>query len=268
VLLEPGRLRVRVVSAMGEDVARNAEARAEMSASAHLRQTQQGLAASQADLSRVERDLSITRDALGEYAALYESATSETARVERERDGVRAELARQAAENEDLAATLAMRTAQLGGSRAEREELRERLVSARAERDEARHCWSHTEFQLTRLLSQVAHLAVERNALAQQLDVVLAAETSPPDPGAGPREEQTHRRSTVTEIEKYAVDLVQIGAADCAQDDMNENGDISDEDWPTARNLGREMAAAIRRNQESFLAWYRSVDGGSHPDGA
>lgn len=63
----------------------------------------------------------------------------------------------------------------------------------------------------------------------------------------------------MTEIEKYAVDLVHIGAADCAQDDMNENGDISEEDWPEVRELGQEMATAIRNNQDSFLAWYRSL---------
>jgi hypothetical protein len=231
------------------------------------------------DVARNAERLTFTR-------AQLEGSRAELARVERERDGVRAELARQAAENEDLAATLAMRTAQLGGSRAEREELRERLVSARAERDEARHELAHAEFRTTTLRAQLSACQVTNCALCRRpiwcsqpreplpgatgyfRHIGCAAEASPPDPGAGPREEQTNRRSTVTEIEKYAVDLVQIGAADCAQDDMNENGDISDEDWPTARNLGREMAAAIRRNQESFLAWYRSVDGGSHPDGA
>lgn len=63
----------------------------------------------------------------------------------------------------------------------------------------------------------------------------------------------------MTEIEAYAVDLVQVGAADCAHEDLNENGDISDGDWPAARDLGREMASAIREHRESFLAWYRSI---------
>jgi septal ring factor EnvC (AmiA/AmiB activator) len=66
------------------------------STSARLRQVQAALAASQQDLTRVER----------------------------ERDGVREELARQAAECEDLRATLAMRTGQLTYARTELEQLR------------------------------------------------------------------------------------------------------------------------------------------------
>lgn len=61
-------------------------------------------------------------------------------------------------------------------------------------------------------------------------------------------------------IEKYAVELVYEGAGHTAQDDLNE-GDkpLSDDDWRSACNLGRDMALVIQGNQESFLAWYRKV---------
>lgn len=61
----------------------------------------------------------------------FDVLLAEATRVERERDGVRADVARLAAETEDLAASIAMRTAQLQGSRAE-------LNLMKAERDRLR----------------------------------------------------------------------------------------------------------------------------------
>lgn len=61
------------------------------------------------------------------------------------------------------------------------------------------------------------------------------------------------------DIETYAVDLVHIGAADCAQEDMDEDGCFADEaDWRKARKLGADMAFAIRTKPASFLAWFRA----------
>ncbi len=61
-------------------------------------------------------------------------------------------------------------------------------------------------------------------------------------------------------IETYAVSLVGSGAESSAEDDMDEDGVLEDEDdWRAAGDLGVDMARAISNNPESFLAWYRSV---------
>ena len=59
----------------------------------------------------------------------------------------------------------------------------------------------------------------------------------------------------MTEIEKYAVNLVGTGAVSFAED-----GEFEDRnDWLGARDLGLAMAEAVQNNPEAFLAWYRAV---------
>lgn len=67
----------------------------------------------------------------------------------------------------------------------------------------------------------------------------------------------------MTEIEKYAVDLVGSGAESIAEDDMDEDGVFEDEaDSQAAADLAVDMAQAIRGNPDSFLTWFRSVTDG------
>jgi hypothetical protein len=61
----------------------------------------------------------------------------------------------------------------------------------------------------------------------------------------------------MTEIEKYAVDLVGTGALSHAEDDIDEEGEFADEDdWRAARTLALSMAQAIQANPTSFYCWY------------
>lgn len=62
----------------------------------------------------------------------------------------------------------------------------------------------------------------------------------------------------MTEIEKYAIDMLHEGGESVAEDDLNEDEAISDEDHPAACTLSIAMARAIRNNPEGFLAWFRS----------
>lgn len=63
----------------------------------------------------------------------------------------------------------------------------------------------------------------------------------------------------MTEIEKYAMSMLHQGGEGIAEDDLNEDGEISDDDHQEACALSIYMAHAIRDNQSSFLAWFRSV---------
>jgi uncharacterized protein (DUF2461 family) len=64
----------------------------------------------------------------------------------------------------------------------------------------------------------------------------------------------------MTDIEKYAVNLVGEGAESVATDDLDEEGEFANEDdWRTARSLGVNMGRAIKDNPEAFLAWYRAL---------
>lgn len=64
----------------------------------------------------------------------------------------------------------------------------------------------------------------------------------------------------MTEIEKYAIKLVADGAEGIAEDDMDEDGTFdTEDDWHDAMNLGVDMAQAVAKNADSFLAWFRSV---------
>lgn len=50
------------------------------------------------------------------------------------------------------------------------------------------------------------------------------------------------------------MELVYLGAAHCAQDDLNEgDGPLDDDAWCSA------CALVIEANPESFLAWYRQA---------
>lgn len=55
-------------------------------------------------------------------------------------------------------------------------------------------------------------------------------------------------------VEEYAVDLVADGAEHVAEDDLNEDGDIAEEDHQEACDLALEIAAAIRKRPEVVLA--------------
>jgi hypothetical protein len=64
----------------------------------------------------------------------------------------------------------------------------------------------------------------------------------------------------MTDIEKYAANLVGEGAESLATDDIDEGGEFDNEDdWREARALGVKMGRAIKNNTEGFLAWYRSL---------
>lgn len=63
----------------------------------------------------------------------------------------------------------------------------------------------------------------------------------------------------MTEIEEYAVYNVGVGARSYAEDDINEEGELSDANHRIARELELKMARAINSNPESFLGWFRSV---------
>lgn len=63
-------------------------------------------------------------------------------------------------------------------------------------------------------------------------------------------------------IEEYAVKLVAQGGESAAEDDLDEMEEFEEDEeqqWRQATDLGVEMAQAIGKNRESFLAWYRSV---------
>jgi hypothetical protein len=63
----------------------------------------------------------------------------------------------------------------------------------------------------------------------------------------------------LTEVELYALALVGDGALDYAQEDFNEEEELSEKDHPVARKLGIEMAKAIAANRASFYAWYQKT---------
>lgn len=66
-------------------------------------------------------------------------------------------------------------------------------------------------------------------------------------------------------IDEYAVELVVSGARSCAEDDLNEDGEIADDQHETACDLALEVVRTIESHPAEFLAWYRSVtcgDGG------
>lgn len=55
-------------------------------------------------------------------------------------------------------------------------------------------------------------------------------------------------------IEEYAVELVADGAESFAEDDMNENEDIADDDHQAACGLALKIARAIKANPQAVLA--------------
>lgn len=55
-------------------------------------------------------------------------------------------------------------------------------------------------------------------------------------------------------IEEYAIDLVTDGAESVAEDDLNEDGEIADEDHEAAMDLAIEIAHAIKANPRAVLA--------------
>jgi hypothetical protein len=64
----------------------------------------------------------------------------------------------------------------------------------------------------------------------------------------------------VSTIEEYAIDMVASGAESTIEDDLNESGDVSDEDHPAAIALGMSIVNAIRANPDAILALARTAD--------
>ncbi len=54
-------------------------------------------------------------------------------------------------------------------------------------------------------------------------------------------------------VEEYAIDLVASGAESVAEDDLNEDGEVADEDHQKACNLAIDIAHAIRDNPDVIL---------------
>jgi hypothetical protein len=63
----------------------------------------------------------------------------------------------------------------------------------------------------------------------------------------------------MTDIEKYAIEMLHEGGEHVAEDDLNEAGGLDDDSHQEACALSVAMAHAIRDNAEAFLAWYRQV---------
>ncbi len=63
----------------------------------------------------------------------------------------------------------------------------------------------------------------------------------------------------MTEIEKYAVKMLHEGGEGIAEDDLNEDDELSNRDHRKACDLSIDMAHAVRDNADSFLGWFRSV---------
>jgi hypothetical protein len=63
----------------------------------------------------------------------------------------------------------------------------------------------------------------------------------------------------VKTIDEYAIELVTDGAESVAEDDLNEDEDIAEDEHEEACVLAIEMAHAIENNQAAFLAWFQSV---------
>lgn len=60
----------------------------------------------------------------------------------------------------------------------------------------------------------------------------------------------------LTEAERYAIQMVADGAESHAEDDLNEDGALSDAEHDEAMTLGCSMARVIADNPEAFMAWY------------
>lgn len=59
-------------------------------------------------------------------------------------------------------------------------------------------------------------------------------------------------------VDEYAIDLVVSGAQHVAEDDLNEDGEIAEEQHGEAMDLALSMAATIRDNPAAFLAWFEA----------
>jgi hypothetical protein len=64
----------------------------------------------------------------------------------------------------------------------------------------------------------------------------------------------------LTDVQAYAIDLVAEGAEGVAEDDLDENGVLNDDDkLGEAIDLACTMARTIGSNPAAFLAWYDSI---------
>lgn len=62
-------------------------------------------------------------------------------------------------------------------------------------------------------------------------------------------------------VEAYAIELVLSGMAHTVQDDLNESGDLTDEEWDDALELAKDIVRVIEdRADELLLAAHRRGD--------
>jgi hypothetical protein len=61
------------------------------------------------------------------------------------------------------------------------------------------------------------------------------------------------RRCRMTPVEQYAIDLVVAAIEDHAEDDLNEDGKLTDGDHELAISLAMALAKAIRSNPDQAL---------------
>jgi hypothetical protein len=63
----------------------------------------------------------------------------------------------------------------------------------------------------------------------------------------------------VKTIEEYATDLVCNGAESHAEDDLNESGEVVDDEHEAAMDLAIAMARAIRVHADEVIGWARGA---------
>jgi hypothetical protein len=89
------------------------------------------------------------------------------------------------------------------------------------------------------------------------LDSMIPLDTNRPEP-TFPK----FASVALTQIEKYAIELLHQGGEHMAEDDLDE-GEVfaieQEQDWRSACDLSIEMAHAVRDHPEEFLAWFREA---------
>jgi len=62
------------------------------------------------------------------------------------------------------------------------------------------------------------------------------------------------KQEDMTPVEKYAIDLIVNGARSFTEDDLDEDGKLSEDDHREARALALRIVKAIRSNPQAVLA--------------
>jgi hypothetical protein len=63
-------------------------------------------------------------------------------------------------------------------------------------------------------------------------------------------------------IQEYAIELVAYGAESFAEDDLNEDGEVADDDHGAACDLAIKIAHAIKANPAAVLALVPAPEAG------